>query len=541
MRIALAQINPGLGQFENNKQIILNNIHRAKEKHCDLVIFPECALFGYHPFDLLEQSFLVDQQLQKLTDIERKIPKGIKALIGVISKNHSKKGRPYFNSAALVEKDKKTKFFHKQLLPTGDVFDEGRFIEPGQISKNVFSMKGHKVQVTICEDIWAWPDKEGRSLYSLNPIRQVSNKNIDLVVNISASPFYPEKLEVRKNLCRLTAKHFKAPMVYCNMVGAQDEVIYDGSSFAISSAGKLLMQSFRFEEDLNVLDLDKMQGGIRDINLMESDLIRRALVLGIRDFCHKVGIENVHLGLSGGIDSAVVACLAVEALGAGQVTGFALPGPYSSPQSEVLAKKLAQNLNIQFKSMDVLPAYQVLKKQIDDVFQINNFGLVHENLQSRLRGLLLMSWSNFSGSMLLNTSNKSEFAAGYSTLYGDLCGGLSPIGDLTKEDVYQLANLYNSQMELIPTEIIHRPPTAELRENQKDSDSLPAYDQLDKAVENIVQKAARPKSKAEMWLYPVLMRTEFKRWQSPPILKVSSHAFGRGRRFPIAAKVSNKL
>lgn len=534
MRVAVAQINTVLGNFTSNKNKVLDYAKKAKEKHCDLVIFPESTLFGYHPFDLLERSALVDQQLKEIKNIEKNIPAGIAILVGVITKNTGKKGRPYFNSAALIQKGKKTTYYHKQLLPTGDVFDEARFIEQGKTEKNFFTLKGKKVLVTICEDIWAWPDAKGRSLYLENPLLKLKSKKPDLVVNLSASPFYPEKLAVRKKLVQTTATYFKAPMIYANLIGAQDEIIFDGGSFAVDKKGKDLMNCVQFEEELGLVDLNKMEGGRWPVLTDRSELLRRSLVLGIRDFCKKIGIEKLHFGLSGGVDSALVACLATDALGPQKVTAIALPGPFNSASSLSLAKKLAKNLGIKFLELPITEIYEESKIKIDKAFKISQFGLVHENLQARIRGLLLMAYSNKENSLLLNTSNKSEFAAGYSTLYGDMCGGLSPIGDLTKAQVYDLCEVYNHESETIPKEILTRAPSAELRPNQKDQDTLPPYDDLDKSAVKIVEDIEAVKTATDKWLIKALIRSEFKRWQAPPILKVSKHSFGRGRRLPVA-------
>jgi NAD+ synthase (glutamine-hydrolysing) len=533
-RIAIAQINTTLGNFVGNRQKIIEYIERARERHSDLVVFPESTLFGYHPFDLLERSKLVDQQLKELKQIEKAMPAGMAALVGVITRNPDKKGRPYFNSAALVQKGKKTQFFHKELLPTGDVFDEARFIENGSTKDNFFTFKGKKVLVTICEDIWAWPNSSGSSQYSQNPLVKLKGEKVDLVVNLSASPFYPGKLKIRKELAEKTANFLKAPMVYVNLVGAQDEIIFDGASFAVSTKGKTVAQSAFFEESFSIFDLNKERGDLHPVSTKPTEILHQALVLGIRDFCRKIGLRKVHLGLSGGVDSALVACLAVDALGPVNVKAVALPTEFNSPVSLSLAKKLASNLGIEMIELPIQPIYQVAKSTVDQAFQIEKFGLVHENLQARIRGLLLMALSNHENSLLLATSNKAEFAAGYSTLYGDMCGGLAPIGDLTKKQVYQLCALYNSEHEVIPDEILTRAPSAELRPNQKDQDSLPPYDDLDASVDRLVRECKGVKTESDRWLVSALLRSEFKRWQAPPILKVSSHSFGRGRRFPIA-------
>jgi NAD+ synthase (glutamine-hydrolysing) len=534
-RIAVAQINTTLGHFSLNREKIVSAILKAKEKHCDLVVFPESTLFGYHPFDLLERKTLVDQQLNELKKIATSIPKGMAALVGVITRNPNKKGRPYFNSTALIQKGAKTKFFHKELLPTGDVFDEARFIESGEMKNNFFTFKGRRIFVTICEDIWAWPDKKGTSQYPQNPLLKLKGKKIDLILNQSASPYYAGKLKVRQNLVRQTIGFLKAPMIYTNLVGAQDEIIFDGASFAMDTKGKIILQSMSFEEDLNVIDFEKLEGGKRELTLPNIEILRRALVLGIRDFCRKTGLNRIHLGLSGGVDSALVACLAVDALGASAVNGIALPSEHNSPLSLELAKGLAKNLNIAFYEVPIQSVYQSVRSSIDKAFGIREFGLIHENLQARIRGMILMAYANKENSLLLTTANKSELAAGYSTLYGDVCGGLAPIGDLTKRQVYELCRHYNLDRELIPEKILTRAPSAELRPNQKDQDSLPPYEDLDDSVDRLVRDCGPIKTPTDRWLYKALTRSEFKRWQAPPILKVSPHSFGRGRRYPVAA------
>lgn len=536
MRIALAQVNPTLADFKFNKEKILDFVHQAQQKKCELVVFPECTLFGYHPFDLLERTELVKKQEAEFKDLIKKIPKGIGVIIGLITKNPSKMGRPYYNSAALLVKGQKPRMFHKQLLPTGDVFDEARFIESGDFSKNYFSFNGKKFFLTICEDIWAWPDAKGNSPYKMNPLAKVKKQKVDMVINLSASPYFIGKMKQREYVTAKTAAYFNAPILYANLVGAQDEIIFDGASYIMDKKGKKLMTCLPFEEDMNVIDLNTLEVWNKTPKIDVNEELRRALVLGLRDFCAKIGMKRVHLGLSGGIDSAVVAALAVDALGPANVTGIGLPGPFNAPESLSLAHELAKNLGIDFKIVEIGPMYDEAVKALTKGIQIEGFSLVNENLQARLRGMTLMAFSNKDGSMLLTTGNKSEYATGYSTMYGDMCGGLAPIADLTKAQVYALARHYNKEGEVIPTEIIDRAPSAELRPNQKDQDSLPPYSDLDKAVTNLVEKEGAVKTATDKWLMPILMRTEFKRWQAPPILKVSGHSFGRGRRYPIAHK-----
>ena len=536
MRIAMAQINPCLGDFEENSEKILEFSRRAVERRADIVLFPESSLFGYHPMDLLERPGVVVAQMKALNKLIKKLPRDILILFGAFVPNPKKRGKAYLNAAIGVKNGKKVFQCAKTLLPTYDVFDDARHIEAGDMSKNILKYKGKKILITICEDIWAWPrpGKDVESLYPGNPIRNLKSSQVDLILNMSASPFYPGKLKDRTHVVKKTAEYLRAPMAYVNMVGAQDELIYDGGSFAIDKKGKKLSQSVYFQEDLNMVDFEEATGGSREITKDKLEQMRLALSLGIHDFVEKVGMKQVHFGLSGGIDSALVACLAADALGSNRVTAFALPGPYSSKESFSLAEKLASNLGIQFQSIDINSGYTAMVNEIAKSMGEHEFSLMEENMQSRLRGMVLMAYSNRTGSLLLNTSNKAEFATGYGTLYGDMAGGLCPIGDLLKHEVYALAEHYNAEYELIPKEIIERAPTAELAPNQKDEDSLPPYSELDPAVERLVEKMGSARTDTEKFVLNAMLRSEFKRWQAPPILKVSEHSFGRGRRMPVA-------
>lgn len=538
MRIALSQINSSLADFDFNADKIISNIKTLAEKKAELIVFPEASLFGYHPFDLLEREQLITQQNKALQKILKAIPANVYVLVGGFEKNKNKKGRPYFNSVFLCKKNKIVKIFRKQLLPTGDVFDEARFIEQGDLRKNYFQIGKKKFFLTICEDMWAWPTKEG-SDYAENPILKVIKKKIDLVINMSASPFYIGKFKHRQFVASQTAKYFKAPLLYVNLVGAQDEIVYDGQSFLISPKGKILFKAQAFAEDTSVIDLKTLQtwspSHKADSPIEE---LRKALVLGLKDYGRKIGVSKVHLGLSGGIDSALVAALAVDAFGSNNVKLFALPTQYNVKLSMTYARQLATNLGAEFKVISIQSTYEFIKTILDAEFSVEQFGVMHENLQSRLRGLFMMAYSNLTGSLLLTTGNKSEYATGYATLYGDMCGGLAPLGDLTKKQIVDLCEHYNHEIEIIPDFIIRRPPSAELRPNQKDQDSLPPYELLDKAVQNVVEKKKTAKTETEKWLLKQLMKTEFKRWQAPPILKMSEHSFGRGRRYPIAHKAN---
>lgn len=535
MRIALAQINSTLGDFEANRLKMETYIQRAQDRHCDVVVFPELSLFGYLPNDLLERDSIVEAQLKEFKKLEKIVPKGLVALVGLVTRNQGM-GKPYHNSVAIIEKGKKTQFLHKQLLPTYDVFDEARYFHSGKIEKHFIKIKNKKVLILICEDMWAWGSKYLLANHPHNPILDLKKHKPKAIINLSASPFSVHHEKERHKAAQKTAKFFNAPLTYVNMVGAQDEIIFDGASFCMSPNGKIKAKCVQFEEEFNVFDSEKLTSDRISRNTQPIEVLYKALVLGIRDFASKVGIKRAHLGLSGGIDSALVACLAVDALGPSQVTALAMPGPFSSDDSFRLAKKLADNLKIDFKTISITESYDQMTKSLDHVFGKQEFSVTHENLQSRLRGLYLMALSNIQSSLLLSTSNKSEFATGYCTLYGDMNGGLAPLGDLLKGQVYDLAEYINREYELIPKEIITRAPSAELKPNQKDQDSLPSYDKLDKAVENIVEKLKPARSTEEKWLLKALKASEFKRWQSPPILRVSNHAFGRGRRVPIAHK-----
>lgn len=536
MRVALAQINSTLGDFAGNREKIVAFTKRALEKRCDLVVFPELSLFGYLPNDLLERPSIVDLQLREFARLQRELPAGIAVLCGVMTYTGLKVGKPYYNSAALLEKGKKPKFFNKQLLPTYDVFDEARHIEHGSISEGFFKFKGKRILLTICEDIWGWTLPEHPTNYLENPLVALRKEKCDLVLNMSASPFTVEKARDRRAVVSLTAKNFRVPMIYVNLVGGQDEIIFDGGSFAVDKQGREIASCISFDEDLNVVDLATLEGGTREEPREEMELLRRALVLGIRDYARKTGFTKAHLGLSGGIDSAVVAALAVDALGPSKVVGVTMPGPYNEERSRSLSVALAKRLGIKCFDLPIGDSYSAVLHAFEAAFGSRDFSVVNENMQSRLRGMFMMAYSNRENSLLLTTGNKAEYATGYATLYGDMCGGLAPIGDLLKGEVYALAEHYNIERELIPREIITRPPSAELRPGQKDQDSLPPYDELDASVRRLVEFQKPARSKTDKWLVELLAKTEFKRWQAAPILKISGHAFGRGRRMPIAHK-----
>lgn len=514
---------------------------RAHERRCDLVLFPEASLFGYHPVDLLERASVVADQAGYISRLNKEIPKGCAIVIGAIVPNETKKGKAFWNAAVLIERGKKPRVFPKQLLPTYDVFDENRHIQPGDVTRNIFKFKDHRILMTICEDIWAWPLRNGPqySRYGDNPIKRIKKGSVDLVLNMSASPFTQTKFEDRRFVTGETVKHLGVPMVYVNMVGAQDELIFDGGSFALNKNRKVIAQCVRFDEDFNVLDLETEEASILETPPEGIETVRRALILGIKDFVQKTGFEKVHLGLSGGIDSAVVACLLADAIGPMNVRGIGLRGPFTTDESVELAKRLAENLHIDWTDLSIEEMYKATVKEFERGFGRQEFSLVHENIQARLRGLMLMAYSNRNRSLLVGTSNKTELAVGYATLYGDMCAGLLPIGDLLKSQVYALAKHYNAEFEVIPQRIIDRPASAELREGQKTEEALLPFAQLDPVIENLVEDLNAPKTELDTRVLKMLFASEFKRWQAAPILKVSNHAFGRGRRLPIAHRARN--
>jgi NAD+ synthase (glutamine-hydrolysing) len=533
MRVALAQINSIMADFSANKEKILSFVRQAREQKCDLIVFPELALFGYSPNDLLEREDLIDDQLKALKSLQKDKTLSIPCIFGAVTKAPKTPGKPLYNSAVLV--GKKTHICHKQLLPNYDVYDESRFFRSGKITDNIVSVGKKKVLILVCEDMWS----AERSDY-INPLKQLGKKKIDFVVSINASPFSLGKDIRRQKMAKLTAKQLKCPVLYVNLSGSQDEVIYDGGSFAINREGQLIAHANRFSEELLIVDLKNKKPKVLKSKITDAEVLKNALIFGIREFAQKNSLSRIHLGLSGGIDSAVVLCLAAEALGPKNITAVALPGPFSSPESLQLAKALAKNVGCEFHELSINSTYKEQLASFESVFGPQDFGLLHENLQARIRGAMLMMYGNLKNSLLLSTSNKSEISTGYSTLYGDMCGGLAPLGDLLKNQVYDIASCFNEESEMIPVAIITRAPTAELRPNQKDQDSLPPYDELDASVQRIVTQSQAAKNETDRWLLKKIAFSEFKRWQSPPVLKISEHAFGRGRRWPISHQAYKK-
>ena len=525
MKIAIAQINTHLGNLDYNCEKIINASIKAKnELKADLVVFPELSLLGYPPYDLLERKDLSIEHAKRVKKLLRSLPKDLAVIFGGIHKE----GDLLFNSAFFALNGKIEKNIKKTLLPSYKVFYDNRHFRAGDMKNNFVTYKGKKLFITICEDIWG---EENSSFYPQNPLDKI-NKKIDHFINISSSPYTKDKMLIRKKIAKSLSKKYDCTFTYVNQVGAQDELIFDGQSFHLEKAGEKLLSLKTFEEEICLANKAKAKS-IKNKN----EEIFKSLVLGINEYFKKSGFTKAHLGLSGGIDSALVYVLAVKALGYENITPIALPGPYSSDLSLSLAKELAQNHGSKFKVVDFIDNYRSFLENYEKTFSKSDFSIMHENVQARFRALFLMAFSNQTNSLLLGTSNKSELCVGYSTLYGDQCGALMPIGDLLKTEVFNLCNWYNEKFQnRIPKKIITRPPSAELKPNQKDSNDLPSYDKLDEAIEKVITKQQIAKTNLEKWVLNQSFKNEFKKWQAPPILRVSKHSFGRGRMMPINHK-----
>ena len=569
MRIALAQINPTVGDFSGNLRKIAEFVERAAAEGAALVMFPELATCGYPPADLLEKDSFVkraEEMLAAVAELTR--GEGRPAVLcGSPMRCEGASGKRVRNVAALME-DGEIKFMQqKMLLPFYDVFDEQRYFEPAR-KQALTVVKGKAVAITICEDAWNdkmfWP----RQMYPVDPIDELIRQwaalpqplsGHRLILNISASPFWHGKLEVRQRMIGALAKRHRATVVMVNQVGANDSLIFDGGSFAVGPDGEVFAQAKSFVEDLLVFDTEA-QGAVAGVESSAAETLGdegdaggedrvektwQALVLGTRDYLRKCGFKKAIVGLSGGIDSALVAAIAVEALGAENVQGVGMPSEFSSEGSVTDAEKLARNLGIAFSTVPIRGVYEEFSKSLEPFFKGTGFGLAEENLQPRIRGSLLMALSNKTGALVLTTGNKSEMACGYCTLYGDMVGALAVIGDVYKTEVYELARWVNREREVIPEDTLTKPPSAELRPGQKDTDSLPPYDVLDPIVRAYIEDYSSAEEivrsqGVELELVRKVIRlvelSEYKRQQAAPVLKVSRKSFGLGRRFPIAAR-----
>ncbi len=539
MRIAMAQIDPFVGDLEGNTLKISEFIQRAKKAKAELVIFPELALTGYPPRDLLDKRGFVSDSLRCWERIAR-AGKGVGVIFGAVAINEGS-GKPYFNSAVFYEDGRLKAIAHKMLLPSYDVFDEERYFEPGK-SPAWVDFRGMRIGVTICEDAWNVADYLPGPLYDTDPVHELGKISVDLLVNISASPYHVSKTASVGELLKKQAACAHAPLIYVNQVGGNDELIFQGHSMVWDEKGTLLAVGADFAEDLVVLDTG--QSGC-ELHARACDPITEvieALTLGLGDYARKCTFERAVVGLSGGIDSAVVACLAVLALGAPNVLGVAMPGPYNAPESLEDARELARRLGIGFDVVSIGELFPTALKSLSPLFKDLPHDFTEENLQARLRGMILMSISNKFGRLLLSTGNKSEISVGYCTLYGDMNGGLAVVGDVPKTMVYRLAQKLNEEHGWIPDRILTRAPSAELRENQTDQDSLPPYEILDAILSRYVEQrlpigqitAQGFDPETVRWVARRVELNEYKRRQAPPILRVTTKAFGMGRRNPIA-------
>lgn len=540
MKVALAQINTTVGALQANTNKMLALIAQAREAGAELLMFPELAITGYPPMDLLDRESFVEANLACLDEL-RKASHGLTVVVGFVDRNLTNKGKRLFNAAAVLQNGKITSVHHKTLLPTYDVFDEDRYFEPADLVTPV-NLLGHHVGVSICEDIWNDSDFWSRRLYLSDPIESLWRQGMDLLLNISASPFHTGKPQLRLAMVQAACRKYRLPAIYVNQVGGNDGLVFDGHSFIVDAQGHLLWMGQGFAEEFVVLELDdlKPMGGFN----WDSDMamIEKALVLGTRDYLHKTGFKSAVLGLSGGIDSAITAAIAAQALGPENVLGVAMPSQYSSEGSVTDAEALAKNLGIPYREIPIQPIFDSFRAALAPAFEGKAEDVTEENLQARIRGNLLMALSNKFGHLLLTTGNKSEMAVGYCTLYGDMCGGLAVIADLPKTWVYDLARYMNRNGEVIPENTITKPPSAELRPDQTDQDTLPPYEILDGILQAYIEESKSNAEIAELgydrevvdWVIRKINFNEYKRRQAPPGLKVTRKAFGQGRRYPIA-------
>ena len=543
MKIALGQINPTVGDFTGNAAKIIDFARRAQTEGAGLILFPELSVCGYPPRDLVERASFVAHNRETVERIALET-RGIAVICGLVTPAQAETGKSVMNSAALL-KDGRVAFLQsKMLLPTYDVFDEMRNFAPAR-SQVLFPFCGKQMALTICED--AWNDKHfwNKRLYTFDPVEALIHAGGNFLLNISASPFWIGKPELRRNMLATIARNYKVPVAMVNQVGGNDSLIFDGSSVVFDPAGNVIAQGKSFEEDLIYFDSDRLTGEIHKLLQDEEASAYSALVLGTRDYVRKCGFKQVIIGLSGGIDSALTAAIAVEALGPKNVIGVGMPGPYSSQGSIDDARQLAENLGIRFELICIQEIFETYRKALKKIFTGCKEDETEENIQSRARGTLLMAMSNKFGAIVLSTGNKSELGVGYCTLYGDMVGGLAVISDVPKTMVYRLSHYVNSRRQVIPRSTLEKPPSAELRADQKDSDSLPPYEVLDVILEDYVEDSHSPEQiAAERGIEIALVqrivrmveRSEYKRQQAAPGLKVSAKAFGYGRRFPIAAK-----
>jgi len=542
MKIALAQFNPTVGDFAGNSARILSLAAQAQQRGAELAVFSELCLCGYLPQDLLERPAFIDRNHKELKELAAKI--ALPSIVGYAGRVKNGTGKSIANKAALICGGRVVFEQSKMLLPTYDVFDESRYFQPAE-QQFVYGFGGEQLGITICEDVWNDKNFWANCRYDRDPVTEIIGQGTTVLVNISASPYTIDKRSLRFEMLRSIAMNHRRPVIYVNQVGGDDSLIFDGASMALTADGRVTAQALAFQEDLVLFDTSTGQGEIHAQPHEEIAYAYRALVTGTYDYVQKCGFKKVLVGLSGGIDSAVVAAIAVAALGAENVLGVSMPGPYSSEGSKADAAALAKNLGFQLVTVPVTEVFETYLRTLAPVFANWPANVAEENIQARIRGNYLMALSNKFGSMVLSTGNKSEIAVGYCTLYGDMAGGLAVISDVPKLMVYELARWINRERELIPRSTIEKPPSAELRPNQKDEDSLPPYDVLDRILKAYIEDLRSPQEIADHYGFDLKLvrdiailvdRSEYKRKQAAPGLKITSRAFGFGRPFPIAQK-----
>ena len=540
MKIALAQFNPTVGDFDGNSARILEIAREAKTRGADLAVFSELCVCGYPPQDLLERPAFIERNHTQLAKLAKLIP--MPSIVGYVGKAQDNTGKPVANTAALIADGRIIFEQRKMLLPTYDVFDESRYFQPAH-SQSVVRLGAEQLGITICEDGWNDKNFWAQRLYERDPVAELVGQGSSVLLNISASPYTIDKRGFRLDMLRALARQHHVPVVYVNQVGGNDSLVFDGSSVAIAPDGTIVARAHSFQDDLVLFDTETLVGDIRHETSDELEAAYKALVCGTRDYVRKCGFSKVVVGLSGGVDSALVVTVAVHAVGAENVLGVGMPGPYSSEGSLRDARQIAENLGVEFIVLPIAGVFDEYLQVLDPVFNSRTVDATEENIQARIRGNLLMALSNKFGSLVLSTGNKSEIAVGYCTLYGDMAGGLAVISDVPKTMVYELAKLRNREREVIPVETLTKPPSAELRPNQRDSDSLPPYDVLDRILKAYVEDIKDPEEIASHFGYSIeLVRSitrrvdqnEYKRNQAAPGLKITSKAFSVGRRFPLA-------
>jgi len=539
MKIGFAQINPTVGDLRGNCELIIGAYQRLAAAGAELVLTPELAITGYPPQDLVFKSRFVPENLALLEKLHAQVGESA-LLVGFVDRNEER-GKPFHNAAALLERGKPIRKMYKSLLPTYDVFDEDRYFEPATRIES-FEVQGKKIGVTVCEDIWT-DEYLSRPLYDVEPVRKLVEQDSEIILNLSASPFRLHEPASRFEMIAAQARTYRRPICYCNVVGGNDQLVFDGNSIAVNAFGKLIAQLAAFREDEKVVDTDSAAAITFHEGKTPEELFA-ALSLGVRDYFRKCNFHSAVIGLSGGVDSAVTAVIAVDALGAENVIGVSMPSPYSSRGSIDDARALAHNLGITFLEIPITDAFRDFKAQFKELFKGLSENETEENMQPRLRAMTLMALSNKFGHLLLTTGNKSELAVGYCTLYGDMAGGLAVISDVPKTMVYELARWINRKQEIIPTSTIEKPPSAELKPDQKDQDFLPPYEILDQILHLYVEENLSARDiiargfdeKTVRWVQRRVDLNEYKREQAAPGLKVTSRAFGIGRKMPIAQK-----